>query len=109
MGAGLYTWRGILRLGYPAVSYASMCFLGRLAGVGRRPQDTPWEYCSRLTQVCPQHPEAITGVTRGFVTTRYGPSKELAPEEMEGMREAWRTVRRALLGRILLRLVPYRG
>ena len=109
MGVGLYTWRGILRMGYPTAAYASMCFLGRLAGVVRRPQDTPWEYCSRLTQVCPDRTEAITGVTRGFVTARYGPSKELASEDMDGMREAWRTVRRALFGRILLRLVPYRG
>ena len=98
----------IPRLGYATVTYGAMCFLGRLAGVGLRPHETPWEYCDRLSHRVPNHKGAIAGVTRGFVTARYGPSKGLAPEDVEEVRASWPKVRGALLGRILLRLLPRR-
>ena len=109
LGTFTYIRRGILRLGYPAITYASMSFLGRLAGVGLRSQDTPWEYGARLSQVIPRHTEAVTHITQGFVNARYSPSKGLIAEEKEEVRTSWRKVRRALLGRILLRLLPRRN
>ena len=63
------------RLGYPTAAYATMSLLGRFAGVRRQPQETPWEYSSRLSREFPDHTEAVKTITVGFVTTRYGPSK----------------------------------
>ena len=109
VGAVSYIRRGILRLGYPTVTYASMCILGRLGGVALRPQHTPWEYSARLRQAFPEHDEAINRVTKGFVTTRYGPSKELDGEQTEDVRASWLSIRRTLLGRIFARPFRRRG
>ena len=105
MGVVYYVRWAMSELEYIATRYASMCFLGRLAGVGMRPQNTPWEYCARLSLALPEHTEAITHITQRFVNTRYGgPSERTYAEEMWSLRAYWRTVLRALLGRILLRL-----
>ena len=108
VGAFSYIRHGLNRAGYPAVSFASMCLLGRLAGVRLRPQDTPWEYCARLGHALPGHREEVIHITRGFVSTRFGPNKRPAAEDIEQVRTAWRTVRSPLLRRILLRLLPRR-
>ena len=92
-----------------AVTYASMCFLGRLAGFPVRVHDTPWEYSSRLTRGFPGHGEAIAHVTARFVRSRYGgPEKRSYSQEMWSLKSAWRPVRWALIARILLRLMPHR-
>ena len=100
-------WR-VSRMGYVTATYASMRLLGRLAGVRSRAHDTPLEYSTRLAQAVPAHRDHIDRITRGFVITRYGPSKSLAADEVVVVRAAWRTVRRSLLGRALLRLVERR-
>ena len=100
-------WR-VSRLGYVTAAYASMRLLGRLAGVRWRAHDTPLEYSTRLAQAVPTHGDHIDRITRGFVITRYGPSKSLAADEVLEVRAAWRTVRRSLSGRTLLRLVERR-
>ena len=109
VGAASYARWGILQLGYPTVTYAIMCFLGRLGGVGLRPQDTPWEYGARLGVALPGHREAVANITQGFVTVRYGPFKGLSTDEMEKVRASWREVRGPLLGRILRRPLPRRS
>ena len=109
VGAASYIRLGTSRLGYPTVTYASMSLLGRLAGVGRRPQDTPWEYSARLGQAFPKHEKAINRITKGFVSTRYGPSKRVAEDEVGSVRSSWRAVRGTLLGRVLLRMLPRRS
>ena len=92
-----------------AVTYASMCFLGRLAGLGMRPNDTPWEYSSRLARALPEHREPIVQVTGVFVHQRYGgPEKRNYGQEMWSLKAAWRSIRWALIGRILLRFLPNR-
>ncbi len=108
-GFALYVRQALAHLGAVTTTYASMCFMGRLAGVSLKPQDTPWEYCSRLSRDLPEHAEAIAHITQGFVATRYGgPHSRLDSDEIGSMRSAWRSARLALLGRILLRLLPRR-
>ena len=98
------------RLGYVTTTYASMFFLGRLAGVGRRAQDTPWEHSARLTRAFPEQAAAINHITSRFVAARYsGPSRTLYAVDMWGLRSAWRTLRRALLRRMILRIIPHRS
>ena len=103
VGTASYVRWGILRLGYPTVIYASMCFLGRLSGVGLRTNDTSWEYCSRLTRAFPEHSDPMERITRGYVITRYGPSMGLDAAETSAVRSAWRSIRGALLRRIFAR------
>ena len=98
------------RVGYVTTTYASMFFLGRLAGVGQRAQDTPWEHSSRLTRAFSEQAEVITHITSRFVAVRYGgPAGTPYAADMWGIRSAWRTLRRALLRRMILRIVPHRS
>ena len=108
VGTVSYIRRGLLHLGYPTYTYGLMCFMGRLAGVKLRSQDTPWEYSSRLGQAFPEHAETITGITRAFVNIRYGPVIEGSGDETEGLNPSWPNLRNALLRHALRRLVPQR-
>ena len=109
LGVAYYIRRRLNELGYVTLTYASVCFLGRLGGVGLRPQNTPWEYCARLSRALPAHTQPIRYITERFVRTRYGGShKEPYAEELRSVGLAWRTIRLALLRHILLRFLPRR-
>ena len=111
--AGLFGYSrwSLSRFPYVITVYASMSALGRLAGVGRRPSDTPWQYVGRLRGELPEHGEDFNQITERYVSNRYGnpaARQRSYAEDMWGLREAWGRVRRALLGRALGRLVPRR-
>ena len=109
---GIVTYYGWTRsrMAYVASTYGSMCALGRLSGSPIRPQDTPWEYRDRLSRALPDQTEPIADVTQKFVHHRYGgPSDALIGQEMWSLRASWRSLQRALFGRILRRLIPFRG
>ena len=108
VGTVSYIRRGLVQLGYPTYTYALMCFMGRLAGVGLRSQDTSWEYSSRLGQAFPEHAETITRITRTFVDFRYGPFKGGSDGETEVLNPSWPNLRSTLLRHALRRLVPHR-
>ena len=109
VGAVSYMKWSMSRIGYVTVTYAFMSFLGRVGGVGLRPQETSWEYCARLSRVLPQQAANIAYITQRFVTARYGgPAKGRDALGTEAMQASWRPVRGALMGRILLRLLPGR-
>ena len=110
VGTVTYVSWSMNRLGYVIMAYGYMGFLGRLAGVSRRPQDTPWEYCARLTRIIPDQAESFANVTRHFVDARYGyPNVSAYAQEMWSLRAAWSTVRNALMRRILLRMMGRRS
>ena len=101
-----YLWRSGSKGGYVVYSYTSMCLLGRLGGIRRRSQETPWEYSSRLIAVIPDRAEEIRYVTDRFVNARYGGShRRYYAQEMWSLRAAWPPVRRGLLKLIISRLV----
>ena len=108
-GLATYVRWGVSQVGYVTATYAFMRFLGRLAGVGARAQDTPWEYGARLSRALPTHRESISSISRGFADTRYGPTKSVATERVTAVRNAWRSLRRALLARAVMRLVRLSG
>ena len=110
VGVVSYVRISLSRLDDVTVTYASICFLGRLAGVGLRPQDTPWEYSFRLTEALPRQREAISNVTERFMHFRYGgPGKLQSVQEMGNVRAPWRSIRNALVARIILRIIPHRS
>ena len=105
----IYGWWASSQYDRVTFTYASMSFLGRLAGVGRRSQDTPWEYNARLVRHFPRHADAITFLTRRFVERRYGGAGDsLDADDTRSLRSGWRGVRNALLARALGRLLPVR-
>ena len=111
--AGLFGYSrwSLSRIPYVVTVYASMSAWGRLAGVGRRPNDTPWEYVGRLREELPEHGEDINQIASRYVSSRYGnpaARQRSYAEDMWGLRAAWARVRRALLGRALRRLAPRR-
>ena len=106
-----YSRWSLSRLPYVVTVYASMSALGRLAGVGRRPNDTPWEYAGRLREELPDHGDDINQITGRYINGRYGnPAgrERVYPQDMWGLRAAWPRLRRALIGRALRRLAPRR-
>jgi hypothetical protein len=107
---------GIRGLAPEAQIYAKMSRLGVVAGLGRASNQTPREYAHALGLALP----ALSGES-GLVVTRYSvvrygaqasPDEHREPEEEveqgEALADAWKTIRRALVGRTLRRLVPGR-
>ena len=99
---------GLLGGGHPYTTYYSMCVLGRLAGEGPNPYETPWEYSSRLIQAFPDYTKQISLITQQFILTCYSPAKVPRIGEIERVRFSWRSLRGALLRRILSRVIPLR-
>ena len=104
VGIFSYAQLSMSRLEYATTRYAFMGFLGRLAGLGRLPQETPWEYSTRLGRALPDRAQYISHITDRFVAHRYGsPTNGSNGQGVGSLRLSWRAVRRALLARILLR------
>ncbi|MDA1188703.1 MAG: DUF4129 domain-containing protein [Chloroflexi bacterium] len=88
--------------------YASMGRLGRLAGVMRSPSTTPQEFATAITAAVPRVASDASLVASQFSVSRYG-GREPSEEDQHRLQSAWRSVRRALLKRILRRLMPLRA
>ena len=99
-----YVGRITGRLGVAASTYGSMCLLGLLLGVQRRPNDTPYEYGDRLAALLPAHTREIAGITRLFTVARYASFYEPSVDEVRAARLGWRLLRRTMLRAMLLRL-----
>jgi len=104
---------GVRGLVPEAQIYAKMSRLGAIAGLGRQSNQTPTEYAHALALALP----AVSGHSR-LVATRYSavrygaqasPPKQGEQEQQgEALAAAWETIRRALVGKTLRRLVPGR-
>jgi hypothetical protein len=109
LGANLIARRPVAlrrRRGYAARVFASMLFLGRVAGAPRLQQDTPDEYGARLARLLPEQADEIARITEAYGFDRYGRSKQLDVHRLEMVRASWPPVRRALAWRALGRLQP---
>ena len=106
VGTASYMRWSARRLGYPTFVYAGTWLLGRLSGVGARPQDTPWEYYERLRDAFPAHEQSLEEITRGFVDSRYGRDGHLPDTQTERVRTAWRRVRWPMVRRLIRRRIP---
>ena len=119
--AGVWYWynRGLFRLGYPARLYGKMGRLAAIGGYGPRPYQTPIEYGDALAtemDVIEGHVERITEAyahnkyrspgSHAFMKKLSRPIdpaedpeaiQEVAVDDKETLREAWRSLRRPLL------------
>jgi transglutaminase-like putative cysteine protease len=81
--------------------YTRLCFLTSLAGLGPQAQKTALEYSDKLTGAMPAQAQAINHIVAGYVIARYSRKKVLDKTDLDRMWVSWRSVRRALLRRIL--------
>ena len=110
--------RGMARAALPERIYTKMGRLGRLAGLGRQPQQTPFEYAASLGTAVPGIVGATQTAAIAFSAYRYGrkdsdePLQETLEEELEYLEElnqAWKRIRSGLVARALGRLVRLGG
>jgi hypothetical protein len=89
---------------YPSKVYARMCLFASLVKLGPRPQQTPLEYCARLTSVFPLQAEAIGNIAQIYQERRFAQRKELGVQSKESLLQSWRKLYPVLL----TRLFPWR-
>lgn len=102
----LILWAIVGRWRRPRVDLASriytrMCFLASLAGIRAKAQETPLEYCARLSLALPEQTEAINNIAHTYNKNRFSPRKQLTKQDKDRLRRFWRVVFRALLKRVL--------
>jgi hypothetical protein len=99
--AALAWWRLIYR-GLSPISqkYARMAFLGHLAGVPARPDQTASEYSATLADRVPEQREAIADITELYQRERWSNSP---PQEPHILEERWRGLRDTLVRRVRVR------
>ena len=110
--AALLAW-GVWRHGfagsaYPDTLYKKMGRLGRLAGVPRRPYQTPNEYGNAIAAAIPSASDAAVAVTAAFSAQRYG-NHEPSEDDGQELARFWRSLRGGLTGRAFRRLLPMGG
>ena len=102
-------WRhGFAGSVYPETLYKKMGRLGRLAGVPRRPYQTPNEYGNALAAAVPSASDAAMALTAAFSAQRYG-NHEPSEEQGQELARLWRSLRGGLAGRAFRRFLPMGG
>ena len=99
---GVFAWRRGLGDLPGERAYAKMSRLGTLAGVRRRPQQTPMEYARSVGLALPKTAAGAQTLGWAFALGRYG-RQAIEDERIDA---AWKSVRTRLLLRALRRLVP---
>ena len=103
-------WSAIWNFGLGSLSpearlYAKMSRLGWLAGVGRRPNQTPIEYGAYVGGAAPDASQEAAVIANSFAVQRYG-GREADEEGQEMLLEAWKSIRFKLVGAMFRRLLP---
>jgi len=85
---------------YPSEIYGKMCFLASLLRLSPQPQQTPLEYCARLSSVLPLPAEPLNNIVQAYVQSRFSRSKGLSWLERGKLQKSWRQVYPVLLRRL---------
>ena len=81
--------------------------LADLAGLDRRPGETPLELGRRMQRSFPEAAEPVDALANGFVVAAYAPP-DMASTSRSSVMEAWTALRPMLLRRLLARFRPTR-
>ena len=111
VGGIVYARWNLSRMPYVTSVYASMRILASMAGIGPKPQETPWEYNRRLAQAIPERTDDLSYITARYVKDVYGDpggAERLTGQDMHPVKQSWKSVRNGLLKQMILRLVPER-
>ncbi len=103
-------WSAIWNFGLGALApesrlYAKMTRLGWLAGLGRKPEQTPIEYGAYVGRSVPAADEGARKIASTYATARYG-GREADEDEREELALAWKGMRLSLASRMFRRLIP---
>ncbi len=80
--------------------YGKMCFFASLLRLGPKPQQTPLEYCARLTSVFPLQAKALDNIGQAYIERRFSQRKELDNWQRWRLQKSWREVYPVLLKRL---------
>ena len=83
-------------------AYTKMSRMGTLAGIGRRPHETPFDYAMAIGAAIPSTALSADHIARSFASGRYGGPRADDHDEDE-LNKAWSTMRGPLVGRALSR------
>ena len=93
---------GMGRMSPAERTYLKMTRLGRFAGLGRDPSQTPREYASNLALAIPTISAQTTFIAEAYQGKTYGPPSSGDDADYS---KAWKRIRRALIGRSGSRLI----
>ena len=86
----------------PEVTFRRLAFLGALGASGIQSHQTPYQYRDNLAVRLPHHQQELDVITEAYVRSLYG-HKRLDDEQSKELTLAWKSLRGALLMRILHR------
>jgi len=94
--------------------YAKMSRLGFIAGLRRRPHQTPWEYALVIGQAVPSAADGVRHISARYAAARYGrhaTQNDDDPDDVavDELNTAWNHARWSLIGRAFGRLAPMRS
>jgi transglutaminase-like putative cysteine protease len=83
-------------------AYTKMSRMGTLAGIGRRPHETPFDYAMAIGAAIPSTALSADHIAQSFASGRYG-GPEAGDYDEDELNRAWSTMRGPLVGRALSR------
>jgi hypothetical protein len=83
-------------------AYTKMSRMGTLAGIGRRPHETPIDYAIAIGAAIPSTALSADHIAQSFASGRYG-GPEAGDHDEDALNRAWSTIRGPLVGRALSR------
>lgn len=98
VGSGWVWWRDLAGVPAPVAYYARMVWLSSALGFGPRPAQTPGEYARSLSRAIPDASDEVERIAGEY--GRYVFGSRAAPAGRE-LLPRWKTVRRALLRRVV--------
>ncbi|MFC1943612.1 DUF4129 domain-containing protein, partial [Chloroflexota bacterium] len=81
-----------MRSDYDSEIYRKMCSLASLVRLSPKPQQTPLEYCARLTSVFPLQAEALDCIVQTYVERRFSRRKDLDYWQRWQLQKSWKRV-----------------
>ena len=101
--AVLWFWKRYLAASpVPQEAFSRLSMLGRLAAVGPRPHQTPYQFGARLAAALPGCQPQLHIVTDTYVRFRYG-GRTLSDQEEDRLTGAWTSLRYPLLRLVIFR------
>ena len=94
-GRGFLPWRQLSPQERVRLFYLFTVRRAEERGVHRQPHQTPYEHTPALEAGWPDVEEELEALTQAFVVARYS-ARAIAPDEVQGVRRAWKRVRSAL-------------
>jgi hypothetical protein len=98
-------YRGLDRLSHVGRAYARLAIYARWLGIPLSEANTPLERSRRIARDVPGGSRPVASITDMYTEERYARPKDITPDEEQEAQAAWRTARRAFIGRKIRKLL----